>query len=135
MTKREVLNYIKDELIPTIADAEVAIEVANFVTKELAALDKKAAAAKTYAAKKRDELDDMCNDILKVMTTDLVPIDLIVAAIDNEDATKAKIQARLSKMHKSGLLNKDSINIAPEGSKKHIVVAYGLATNDSEEVL
>lgn len=133
MTKREILTYINDTVIPTIDDATIAAELSTYVSKEFAALDKKAASAKAYAAKKRDELDALCDEILEVMTTDLVPIDVIVAALDNEEVTKAKVQARLSKMHKAGMLAKDSINVAPEGSKKRMAVAYGLVSVPSNE--
>lgn len=126
MTKREVLTYINENFVPTITDEETAASVADYVAKEFAALDKKAANAKVYAAKKRDELDEMAEGIMDIMTTELVPIDLIVEALGDPEATKAKVQARLSKLHKAGKLDKGTINVGAEGSKKRMVVAYSL---------
>ena len=126
MTKRECLTYINDNLIPTITDEVTRNELTDYVAKEIAALEKKAASAKTYAAKKRAENDAMTNAIASVLTTEFQTIDAITAQVDGEDVTKAKVQARLTKLFKAGTIVKDTVNAAAEGEKKRMVVAYAI---------
>lgn len=126
MTKRECLMYVKENLIDTVADAEIHDELVAWVDKEIVALEKKAASAKTYAAKKRAENDAMTDAIVSVLTGEFQTIDTITAQIDGEDVTKAKVQARLTKLFKAGTVVKDTVNAAAEGEKKRMVVAYAI---------
>ena len=126
MTKRECLMYVKENLIDTVADAEIHDELVAWVDKEIVALEKKAASAKTYAAKKRAENDAMTDAIVSVLTGEFQTIEAITAQIDGEDVTKAKVQARLTKLFKAGTVVKDTVNAAAEGEKKRMVVAYAI---------
>ena len=107
------------------ADADMLSE---FVTHEIALLDKKAAKAKERAATKRAEGDELTDAVRAVMSTEnFEPIAEIAARIEGEDVTVAKVTYRLTQLVKNGEAEKSELTIpGGEGVKARKVQGYKL---------
>lgn len=117
VTKKDRFNELL--AIEAVATNEALVE---FINKEIAAIDAKAAKAKERAAEKKADGDALRETVFGVLTTDAQPIDDIVAAIADEDVTKAKVTARLTQLVKAEKAVKEEVKV---GDRK--VMAYRLA--------
>lgn len=117
VTKKDRFNELL--AIEAVAANEALVE---FINKEIAAIDAKAAKAKERAAEKKADGDALRETVFGVLTTDAQPIDDIVAAIADEDVTKAKVTARLTQLVKAEKAVKEEVKV---GDRK--VMAYRLA--------
>lgn len=119
MTKKAMYTFIADAL----ADNE---QVVTFCANEIALLDKKAAKAKAKAAEKKAATDVLSDAVYATLSdTDFEPIADIVARIDGEDVTTAKVTYRLSQLVKAGKAEKAELTIeATENSKARKCVGY-----------
>ena len=81
-------------------------ELTDFINKEVAALDAKAAKAKARAAAKKAEPDTLYNAVYAAIGEDAITIDDICNAIDVEGASRSKVVARLTKLKEAGLIVK-----------------------------
>jgi hypothetical protein len=93
----------------------------EFIDAQVELLAKKAEKAKERAATKKVEGDELREVVKAVLTEDFQAIDEIVAQIDGEDITKAKVTARLTQLVKAELAEKEQIKV---GDRK--VMAYRL---------
>lgn len=95
----------------------------EFLDTQIASIIAKAEKAKEKAAAKKEEGDALRATVEEVLTTDLQTIDAIVAQIEGEEITKAKVTARLTALVKSGIATKEDVK--DESGRK--VKAYRLA--------
>ena len=91
-------------------------ELLGFIDNELAILEKRKAAASERAAKKRAESDALTDKIYEVLGDEPMTIDAILEAVADEDVTRNKVTARLSKLVKAEKVAKESIKI--DGNKR-----------------
>ena len=104
MTKKEIFGLIAE----TCADNEVIVE---FCAAEVAKLDAKAAKAKEKAAEKKAAGDELYAVIVEAVGADSMTAEDVLASIDGEDLTVAKVRARLSQAVKNGVLVKESVKV------------------------
>jgi hypothetical protein len=119
VTKREFYEMLKG-----IAEGAGKTELVEFVEKQIASLDSKAEKAKERNAEKKAAGDELREVVQSVLTNDYQTIDAIVAQIEGEDITKAKITARLTSLCKNGIAEKTDVK-DDEGRK---LKAYRLIT-------
>ena len=98
-----------------------------FAENELEQLDKKAAKAKERAAAKKAEADVLLDAVKEVLADDFETRDAIAEKIDMEDATVAKVGARLTKLVNEGFAVKEDITVEGADGKKKKVKGYKLA--------
>jgi hypothetical protein len=130
ITKRDYFAQIRELIENTVEDAAYAEELIGFVDAQVALLDKRNAAAKVRAEKKREESDALTDAIYGILTDELQTVDAIVEALDTEGVTRNKVTARLGKLVKAGKVAKETVKV--EDAKR---MAYRLATDeDAAEV-
>lgn len=103
-------------------DKEDQEELLEFIDKQIETLVKRKVAAAERAAKKKVESDALTDEIYSLIGEDLITVDEIVVALDNEEVTRNKVTARLGKLVKAGQITKEPIKV--EGNKR---MAYRLA--------
>ena len=91
-------------------------ELLGFIDNELAILEKRKAAASERAAKKRAESDALTDKIYEALGDEPMTIDAILEVVADEDVTRNKVTARLSKLVKAERVAKESIKI--DGNKR-----------------
>lgn len=119
MTKAMWLEEIKG--VVEAADYENKEGAIEFINKQIETLAAKAEKAKEKAAKAKAEGDELRAIVEGILTADAQPIDDIVAQIESEDVTKAKVTARLTALVNAGIAKKEPVKV---GSRK--VMAYSL---------
>jgi exoribonuclease II len=119
MTKAMWFEEIK--AVVEASGAEQAAEMVEFIDAEMARLAAKAEKAKERAAAKKVEGDELREVVKAVLTDEFQAIDAIVAQIDGEDVTKAKVTARLTQLVKAEMAEKEQVKV---GDRK--VMAYRL---------
>ena len=119
MTKAMWFEAIK--AVVEASEVEQKAEMVEFIDAQVELLAKKAEKAKERAAAKKVEGDELREVVKAVLTEDFQAIDEIVAQIDGEDITKAKVTARLTQLVKAELAEKEQIKV---GDRK--VMAYRL---------
>ena len=75
-----------------------AKDVQEFLEKQVAQIDVKAAKAKERAAKAKAEGDELTKAVEAVITAEFQTADAITEQVDFEDVTKSKVVARLTKL-------------------------------------
>lgn len=123
MTKREAFEKIK-------ADYANDQEMVDFAESELAALDKRAAQAKAYKAKKAAASDELKAKIAATLTGEFQNAETITEAIadGDESITKAKVTARLGQLVKAEEAVKKTIKV--DGRR---VMGYAIAGTPVED--
>lgn len=115
MTKKDYFNAIRE----FVANKP---ELVEFVDAQLAQLETRAVKAKEYKAKKAAEGDALKDLVLTLLTNEYQVANDLVAQIDNEEVTKAKVIARLTKLVNEGLAVKTDVK-----TEKATAKAYKLA--------
>ena len=133
ITKRamfEALVAHANECEMDVVVGDITITAEDFVafaTKEIEALDKKAAKAKERAATKRSEGDALTEAVLAVLTDEFQSAaDVMTALGEMEDVTAAKVSYRLNALAKDGKAVKEDIKVDRDG-KKAVLKGYKLA--------
>lgn len=110
MTKRDYFEMLKG-FIP--ADAERAVELVEFIDKQIEQLDAKAAKARERAAERKAEGDELRAMVAAAVTDEFQTIDQIMTAmeLDDPDVTRAKITARLGQLVKAGEVMKVAMTV------------------------
>lgn len=124
ITKRDRFEEIK-ALLADNAD------IVEFCDNEIALLDGKAEKARARNAKKKAEGDALQDAVLAVITDELQTIADIAAQVEGDDVTKAKVQARLTKLVNAGAIVKEQVSVEVDGKKTKKMV-YALAPADAE---
>ena len=138
ITKKQMFEgmvaYFKGE-DTAISEAQFA----EFCEKQIVDLDKKAAKSKERAAAKRAEGDELTDAVYAVITDEYQTIADIATAVladmeEGADISTQKITARLTKLVKAEMIEKDQVVVETEDGKKAKKMAYRLAA-PSEEVI
>lgn len=111
ITKREKFEMLK-EIIRGDVSVEMTVEQAeliDFLDAQIVAIDTKAEKAKARNAEKKANGDELRDVVQSVLTNELQTIDAIVAQIEGEEVTKAKITARLTSLVKNGIAEKEDV--------------------------
>ena len=111
ITKREKFEMLK-EIIRGDVNVEMTTEQAElieFLDAQIVAIDTKAEKAKARNAEKKANGDELRDVVQSVLTNELQTIDAIVAQIEGEEITKAKITARLTSLVKNGIAEKEDV--------------------------
>ena len=127
ITKKMYFEAIKSAM----TTGETAIDpalIAEFCTKEIAALEAKAAKAKTRAAAKK-EADPLMDVVKAALPTDeflsIADIAEVVAETD-PDATVSKVTYRLTKLVEAGVAEKTQISVPTADGKSRKCQGYRL---------
>ena len=126
VTRAQMFAEIK--AVVEASDVAGKEEMIKFIDHQIELIADKAAKAKAKAATKKAEADEMEQAVAAVLTAELQTVDEIVAQVEGEEVTRAKVVARLKKLVEAGVAAKDSVKV--EKSKR---VAYRLA-DVAEEV-
>lgn len=86
------------EVIAAVEGLENKDLMLEFLDEEMASLAAKAEKARERAAAKKAEGDELRAVVKAVLTDELQTIDAIVAQIEGEDVTKAKVTNRLTQL-------------------------------------
>lgn len=100
----------------------------EFCEEQIADLDKKAAKAKERAAAKRAEGDELTDLVQSALTDEYQTIADIITVVAEADpeVTGAKVTARLTKLIKANVVEKEQVTVT-DGDKKKKAMAYRLA--------
>ena len=126
LTKKEIYEGIRKYYETGVQELDIDV-VVEFCTKEITALDAKAAKAKERAAAKKAEADELMIQVQDALTDEFQTIADIYAAIEgaNADATVSRITYRLSKLVDSGLAERTEVTVAGvDGGKSRKVKAF-----------
>ena len=123
ITKKDNFNSLIE-----LADKAGREDLVEFLNKEIASLEKKAAKAKAAAAEKRAAGDELKDVIASALTSEFASIADITAKVAGEDVTSAKVSYRLTKLVEDGVAEKTEITIKEEGKKARKQVQYRLAS-------
>mgnify|MGYP002623938102 CR=1 FL=1 len=121
-TKAMYFAELREMVIAAVQDQEQRDELVEFIDKQVATLDKRKEAAAARAEKKRAESDALTEEIFALISDVPVTVDEIVVALDNEDVTRNKVTARLTKLVNAGRIVKEAVKV---GSNKRM--SYTLA--------
>lgn len=124
-TKAMYFAELREMVIAAVEDQERQDELIEFIDKQVETLEKRKVAAAERAERKRAESDAMTEAILGMLGDELMTVDEIVVALDDEEVTRNKVTARLGKLVKAGTVEKDTVKV--DGKKK---MAYRLAGTD-----
>lgn len=130
ITKAQKFDMIEEIL--TGIETEDAKMLVEFVQGEKAALARKAAKAKEKAAEKKTEIDELGEVVLGVLTAEPKTRDEIFELVEFEDASLAKVGARLTKLVEAGKVVKSEVKGVTASGKKTTRMAYALALTDAE---
>ena len=112
ITKRAYYEMLKEIVYPTNADCEMTVEqgeLIEFIDKQIALIDSKAEKAKVRNAEKKANGDELREVVQNVLTDEFQTIDAIVAQIEGEEVTKAKVTARLTALVNNGIAEKTDV--------------------------
>ena len=129
-TKKTKAMYFAElrEMVEGWVDREDQADLLEFIDKQIEMLEKRKVAAADRAAKKRSESDALTEAILAEIGDELITVDEIVVALNDETITRNKVTARLGKLFKAGLIEKETVKV--EGNKR---MAYKLVNAEATE--
>ncbi len=119
ITKREMfealVNYANGEHMAFEREDEMVVvmleDLKAFAENEIELLDKKSAKAKERAMAKKAEADELLDKVKAVLTGEYQTTADLVIAIDDEEVTAGKVQARLKKLVDAGLVEKTDMKV------------------------
>ena len=119
ITKREMfealVNYANGEHMAFEREDEMVVvmleDLKAFAENEIELLDKKSAKAKERAMAKKAEADELMDKVKAVLTGEYQTTADLVIAIDDEEVTAGKVQARLKKLVDAGLVEKTDMKV------------------------
>ena len=100
LTKKDYYGMLKDIILTSDVDNKEELEA--FINRQIEIIDNKAEKAKERAAEKKAEGDELRAAIKSVLTEDYQSADDILAQLEGEDLSKAKIIARLTQLVNNG---------------------------------
>ena len=107
ITKRDYYEMLKEIVVN--ANVEGASELVEFIDKQVGLIDAKAEKAKARNAEKKANGDELREVVQSVLTDEFQTIDAIVAQIEGEEITKAKVTARLTSLVNNGIAEKADV--------------------------
>lgn len=111
ITKREKFEMLK-EIVRGDINVEMTVEQAelvDFLNSQINAIDAKAEKAKARNAEKKANGDELRDVVQAILTDEFQTIDAIVAQIEGEEITKAKVTARLTSLVNNGIAEKADV--------------------------
>lgn len=111
ITKREKFEMLK-EIIRGDVNVEMTVEQAelvDFLDSQINAIDAKAEKAKARNAEKKANGDELRDVVQTILTDEFQTIDAIVAQVEGEEITKAKVTARLTSLVNNGIAEKADV--------------------------
>lgn len=120
--KTKAMQFAEIKEVIAAVEVEGRDEMVAFLDEQIASLAAKAEKAKERAAARKAEGDELRAVVKSVLTDEAQTIDAIVAQIEGEDVSKAKVTARLSQLVKADEAVKEMVSV--EGRK---LTAYKLA--------
>ena len=111
ITKREKFEMLKEIVrgdINTGMTVEQA-ELVDFLDSQINAIDAKAEKAKARNAEKKANGDELRDVVQTILTDEFQTIDAIVAQVEGEEITKAKVTARLTSLVNNGIAEKADV--------------------------
>ena len=111
ITKRDYYEMLK-EIVRGDVNADMTVEQAElieFIDKQIALIDSKAEKAKARNAEKKANGDELREVVQSTLTDEFQTIDAIVAQIEGEEITKAKVTARLTALVSNGIAEKTDV--------------------------
>lgn len=120
--KTKAMQFAEIKEVIAAVEVEGRDEMVAFLDEQIASLAAKAEKAKERAAARKAEGDELRAVVKSVLTDEAQTIDAIVAQIEGEDVSKAKVTARLSQLVKVDEAVKEMVSV--EGRK---LTAYKLA--------
>ena len=108
ITKRDYYEILQGIVAANVADEEKG-ELLEFLDKQIALIDSKAEKAKARNAEKKANGDELREVVQSVLTDEFQTIDAIVAQIEGEEITKAKVTARLTALVNNGIAEKTDV--------------------------
>ena len=120
-TKVMYFTELREMVMNTVDDQAYQDELIEFIDKQVETLEKRKVAAAERAEKKKAESDALTDAILAQIGDELITVDEIVLALNDEEVTRNKVTARLGKLVKAGLIVKETVKV--EGNKR---MAYRL---------
>lgn len=137
ITKRENYETLKTLVLDACGkdflEGDEANQLVEFIDHEIAALDKRAASAKKYAAKRKATDDTLTDAVVEVLQNGAMTIPEIVAAVDVEGATPAKVTYRLTKLVEAGAVTKESVSVKEEGKASRKINSYCLVQEADQD--
>lgn len=107
VTKRDYYEMLKEIVLN--ANVEGTTELVEFIDKQVSLIDSKAEKAKVRNAEKKANGDELREVVQNVLTDEFQTIDAIVAQIEGEEVTKAKVTARLTALVNNGIAEKTDV--------------------------
>ena len=107
ITKKDYYETLKE--IVTNAKTEGASELINFINKQISLIEAKSEKAKARNAEKKANGDELRDVVQAILTDEFQTIDAIVAQIEGEEITKAKVTARLTSLVNNGIAEKTDV--------------------------
>ena len=107
VTKRDYYEMLKEIVLN--ANVEGASELVEFIDKQVGLIDAKAEKAKARNAETKANGDELREVVQSVLTDEFQTIDAIVAQIEGEEITKAKVTARLTSLVNNGIAEKADV--------------------------
>ena len=107
MTKKEILLALKADI--TAAQVADMVEKVEFIDSQIAQIEAKAEKAREKAAEKRAAGDELRETVFNTLSAEPKTIPEIVAILDNEEITEAKVRARLSQLFQADRIAKEKI--------------------------
>ena len=100
LTKKDYYGMLKEIVLTSDVDNKEELEA--FIDRQVEIIDNKAEKAKERAAEKKAEGDELRAAIKSVLTEDYQSADDILAQLEGDDLSKAKIIARLTQLVNNG---------------------------------
>ena len=107
VTKRDYYEMLKEIVLN--ANVEGTTELVEFIDKQVSLIDSKAEKAKVRNAEKKANGDELREVVQNILTDEFQTIDAIVAQIEGEEITKAKVTARLTALVNNGIAEKTDV--------------------------
>ena len=123
-TKKEYFEQVKAILLAS--PNMIPTELIEFIDKEIAALDKKAEAAKVARDKKKAANDELMEEVFNCLTSEeFTVIPQIMKHFEGrEEISSAKVTARLKKLVDAERVEKDIVKVSAEGEKTRQLTGY-----------
>lgn len=123
-TKKEYFEQVKTILLAS--PNMIPTELIEFIDKEIAALDKKAEAAKVARDKKKATNDELMEEVFNCLTSEeFTVIPQIMKHFEGrEEISSAKVTARLKKLVDAERVEKDIVKVSAEGEKTRQLTGY-----------
>lgn len=126
-TKRNHFETLQ-KLINAAADAGWDYDfdaLDEFIEKEIASLDKKAADAKARAAKTKEAADEIKVRIMEVLSTEeFMTTGEIIKALDDETLSSQRVTARMTQLIDAHLAEKEEVKRVGADEKTRKLIGY-----------